>query len=99
MSYTQQRALAVAVAIVLAMIGAVQLADASVLGLTPRLTAWLGIVSVGLGILAGFLPNVRGRATDPAFLADRISDLPPHERKALASTMADRAAKDAEAQP
>lgn len=93
MSYIAQRYLAVAVTVVLAMIGAIQLANADTLGITPRLTAWLGIASVGLGILAGFLPNVRGRATDPEFLADRISELPPHEHQTLASTMAERAAQ------
>ncbi len=94
MSYTTQRALAVAVTVVLAMIGAIQLANADTLGLTPRLTAWLGIASVGLGILAGFLPNVRGRATDPQFLADRISELPAEDRRRLASEMADRAEQE-----
>jgi hypothetical protein len=95
MSYRTQRHVAIAVAVVLAMIGAIQLANAETLGIGPRVSAWLGIVSVGLGILAGFLPSVQGRSRDPSFLADRISELPVHERQVLASTLADRAEQDA----
>lgn len=91
MSYTAQRYIAVAVAVVLAMIGAIQLANAETLGITPRMSAWLGILAVGLGILAGFLPSVQGRARDPEFLADRVWELKPADRRMVASDLADRA--------
>lgn len=94
MSYTAQRYIAIAVAVALAMIGAIQIANAETLGITPRVSAWLGIVSVGLGILAGFLPSVQGRARDPEFLIRRIEDLPPEDRQHVATTLADRAEQD-----
>lgn len=94
MSYRTQYMLAVGVAIALAMLGAIQLANAETLGIPPRISAWLGIVSVGLGILAGFLPNVRGTGRDPEALADRVWELPVHDRQLVARDLADRAAHE-----
>lgn len=94
MSYATQRYFSITVAVLLGLIGAVQLANADTLGITPRLSAWLGIASVGLGILAGFLPRIQGRTTDPESLADRVWDLKPDERQAVASDLADRAARE-----
>jgi hypothetical protein len=90
MTYGQQRALAIAVAAALGMIGAVQLGNAQTLGITAQMTAWLGVVSAGLGILAGFLPTIQGRSRDPEFLADRIDDLSASDRALLLSEMEHR---------
>lgn len=83
MSYGQQRALAIAVAICLGMLGAISLANADTLGLTPRVVAWLAILSTGLGILQGFLPSVRGTDQRPEHIANRIMELAPAERTEL----------------
>lgn len=91
MSYAQQRVLAVAVSVALAMIGAVSLANAETLGLTPQIVAWLTVVSVGLGLLQGFLPNVRGQSKDPEFLAQRIRELPVSDQQRVAQNLADEA--------
>lgn len=99
MTYSHQRVLAIAVAICLGMIGAVSLGNAETLGISPTVAAWLTVLAVGLGTLQGFLPNVRGRATDPEFLIDRIRELPKHERQLIASELADRAARDASPPP
>lgn len=89
-SYTVQRYIAIGISCVLAMIGAIQLANAETLGVSPRLLAWLAIVSVGLGILNGFLPSVQGRSRDPVFLADRIMDLGPSDRSILVNDVVAR---------
>lgn len=94
MSHDNQRALAIGVTVLLGCLGAVQLASPDVLGITPRVSAWLGIVSVGLGLLASFLPNVRG--TSPETLADRVWNLPTDERQAVADDLATRAVHEAE---
>jgi len=89
-SITAQRYLAVAVAVTLAVIGAIQLGNPETLGITPRITAWLGIVSVGLGILAGFLPNVRATTKDPKVVADRFWELDPRERQIALADLEER---------
>jgi hypothetical protein len=91
MTYQQQRYLSIAVAIALGMLGAVQLAAPETLGISPVAARWLGIVATGLGILQGFLPNVRGRSTDPEFLADRVWELTPAERQQLTAELEHRA--------
>lgn len=88
MSYGQQRVLAIAVAVMLGVVGAIQLKSPADLGLPPVVAEWLVIVSVGLGILAGFLPSVRGMGNDPTFLLHRIQELPVHEQQALATALA-----------
>ncbi len=55
-----QRSLAIAVAVALAVLGALQLANPTVLGITPEFKAWAGILATGLGALAAFLPKVQG---------------------------------------
>jgi hypothetical protein len=82
-SYSQQRILAVAVAIALGMLGAIAVGNAETLGLTPRILAWLAIISTGLGILQGFLPSVRGTDQKPEHIANRIMELTPAERADL----------------
>lgn len=91
MSLDTQRRLAVGVAVALAVVGAIQLGNPDVLGITPRISAWLGILAVGLGILAGFLPRVQGPTTDPETLADRVWSLPPRDRQMVARELAARA--------
>lgn len=96
MTYSQQRIAAILVAAILVGIAALQAAPMD-FGLTPIMARWLGLVGTVLGVVAGFLPSVRGMSTDPTFLANRISELPPKKRKALATKMANQAEKDAEA--
>lgn len=85
------RVLSVAVAVCLAMLAAVQIADPVTLGISPVAARWLGIVATGLGVLATFLPKVTGPNNDPGALADRVWALPPDERRAVAATLAERA--------
>lgn len=94
MSINAQRTLAIAVAVTLAVIGAIQLANPETLGITPRISAWLGILAVGLGILAGFLPNVRATTKNPEILADRVWELSEHDRQLLISEIERRAAAE-----
>ena len=60
------RVLSVAVAVALAMLAGVQLADPVSLGITPVTARWLGIVATGLGVLATFLPEVQGARARPS---------------------------------
>lgn len=83
MSYSQQRVLAIAIAVCLGMLGAVALGNAETLGISPRVAAWLAVISTGLGILQGFLPNVRGTDQQPQHIANRIMELSPSERRDL----------------
>lgn len=89
------RALSIAVAVALGMLGAVQLASPESLGISPVTARWLGIVATGLGILAGFLPRVQGPSTDPEMLADRVWDLPPDQRDLVARDLTQRAEREA----
>jgi hypothetical protein len=82
-TYSQQRVLAIAVTVCLGMLGAVALGNAETLGISPRILAWLSVFSTGLGILAGFLPNVRGTDQKPEHIANRIMELTPVERAEL----------------
>ena len=59
MSYQIMYALSVGTAIAIGVIGAIQVADSTALGISSVLVEWLKIVVVGLGILQGFLPSVR----------------------------------------
>lgn len=97
LSYQQQKQLAYLVAAVAILLGLVQLGSADLLGLSPRMTAWLGIIGSFLAAISGWLPSIRGMSTDPTFLEHRISELPEKKRRALATKLANRAAKDAEA--
>ena len=69
------RVVAIAVAVALGMLGAVQLAEPASLGISTVAARWLGIIATGLGILAGFLPRVTGPTTDPKVLAERVWNL------------------------
>ena len=69
------RVVAIAVAVALGMLGAVQLAEPASLGISTVAARWLGIIATGLGILAGFLPRVTGPTTDPKALAERVWNL------------------------
>lgn len=89
------RALSVAVAVALAMLAAVQLADPVSLGISPVAARWFGIVATGLGVLATFLPRVQGPTTDPEALADRVWALPPEDREMVARDLAERAEREA----
>jgi asparagine N-glycosylation enzyme membrane subunit Stt3 len=91
MSYQAQRYLAIVVAVLLAGIAVIQVADPADFGLSPVAAHWLGVVVAMLGVLSSFLPSVRGMGTDPTFLIHRIQELPVHEQQAIASTLADRA--------
>lgn len=99
MTYSRQRVLAVAVAICLGMLGAISLASAETLGLTPRVVAWLAIISTGLGILQGFLPSVRGTDQRPEHIANRIMELTPAERRDLIAEVEHRRTLEALAPP
>lgn len=79
------RVISIAVAVVLGMLGAVQLAAPESLGISPMAARWLGIVATGLGILAGFLPRVTGPTTDPSELTDRVSSLPASDQREIVS--------------
>lgn len=57
-SYTALYVLAVAVAVILAGLAAIQVADPDLLGLTRKHLAWAGVASAMLGVLASFLPRV-----------------------------------------
>lgn len=87
MSYSQQRILAIVVAVCLGMLGAVAVGDQKMLGISPQISAWLGIIATGLGILASFLPSVRGIDQQPEHIANRIMELSPAERTELIDTV------------
>lgn len=91
LGYAQQRYLAYAVAIALAGWAIVQAANPADYGLTPIMVRWLGVIMSMLGVAAGFLPSVRGRSTDPEFLADRVSELPAHEQRVVIGGVQERA--------
>lgn len=92
------RVLSIAVAVVLGMLGAVQLASPESLGISPVAARWLGIVGTGLGILAGFLPRVTGPTVDPETLADRVWSLPKEQRELVALTLSERSEQESRAQ-
>lgn len=94
MDYTAQRYLAIAVSVLIGALTLITLADASVLGISPRASAWLAILTGTLGVLAGFLPSVRGKSRDPEFLLDRIAELPADERLDLATELAAKAERE-----
>jgi hypothetical protein len=91
MSYAQQKRCAYAVAILLAGLAVVQVADPADFGLTPVMVRWLGVLTAMLGVAAGFLPSVRGMGNDPGFLANRVSELSEHDRQAVVADVQDRA--------
>lgn len=97
MTYSQQKTAVIILAAILAGLAIIQAANAADFGLGPIAMRWLGVLGAVLGVLAGFLPSVRGMSTDPTFLEHRISELPEKKRRALATKLANRAAKDAEA--
>lgn len=85
MTYGQQRVLAIAVAVALLVIGAIVAGDHELLGVSPRMVAWLAIVAIGLGGLQSFLPDVTGKAAKPEHIANRIMELSKPERLELLS--------------
>jgi hypothetical protein len=88
------RIVSIAVAVAVAMLGAVLIADPESLGISPVAARWLGIVAVGLGLLQTFLPRAQGPTKDPEVLAERVWDLPPDERQKVARNLADRASRE-----
>lgn len=58
MSYQTKYALAIVLALTIAAVGAIQAADPNVLGIPPRLGAWLSVLVPVLGVAQGFLPRV-----------------------------------------
>lgn len=64
MNYNVMYGLAVGIAIVLAIIGAIQLADPAELGISPTVVAWTKVITPGLGILSAILPSVRKPPSD-----------------------------------
>ena len=90
-SYTVQRSIAIGVAVALVILGAIQVADPSSLGINPIVARWLGILAAGLGTLAGFLPSVQGRGKDPSYLTDRVWELEPEDRARVARDLTERA--------
>lgn len=95
MSYQTQRYLAIATAVLLAGMAVIQAADPADFGLSPVMARWLGVAGAMLGVLATFLPSVRGMGNDPEFLIHRISELPQYQQQVIASTLADRAEHEA----
>lgn len=55
-----ERIFAIVIAVVLATLTTIQVADPSLLGISPRAVAWLGIVAGALGTVQSFLPAVQG---------------------------------------
>ena len=94
MNYGQQRVLAIAIAVCLGMLGAVALGNAETLGISPRVAAWLAVISTGLGILQGFLPSVRGTDQQPEHIANRIMELNRAERLDLLAEIEKRHADE-----
>lgn len=91
------RAVSIAVAVALGMLGAVQIADPESLGISAISARWLGILATGLGILSSFLPRVQGPTTDPETLADRVWSLPDEDRRLISIDLAQRAEREARA--
>lgn len=92
--YREQRVLAIAVAIALAMLGAVALGNAETLGITPTVAAWLAVISTGLGVLQSFLPKVTGADQQPEHIANRIMELSRAERLELLAEIEQRHASE-----
>lgn len=58
-SWGWQRIAAIVIAVLLGVLGVVQVADPTVSGVSVRAAFWLGVVATGLGILQSFLPPVQ----------------------------------------
>lgn len=94
MSLNAQRRLAIAVAVLSAGLGVLQVADPADFGLTPVMIRWLGVLTAMLAVLAGLLPRIQGPTADPETLTERVWSLPPNERKMVARNLADRASRE-----
>lgn len=90
MSYAQQLVLARVVAVVIVAVTAIMAGNADLLGITPRITAWLAIFVGVLGAVGGYLPNVLGTDRQPEHIANRISELKPSERVELRTLVEQR---------
>lgn len=95
MTYAQQVIVARCIGVTIVAVGLITAGNLDLLGITPRMAAWLGILSAVLGSAASMLPSVRATGLDPEKLADRVWELPPDGRMVVATTLADRAAHDA----
>jgi hypothetical protein len=84
-----------AVAIALVMLGAVQVQDPESLGVSTVAIRWLGIISIGLGLLQTFLPRAQGPTKDPEELADRVWNLPLTDRDKVRDILTERGIHDA----
>lgn len=90
LSYQTQRMLAIAVAMLLSGWAIIQVADPADFGMTPIVARWLGVIMSMLGVAAGFLPSVRGMSTKPEFLANRVAELPEHDRQRVVQDVQER---------
>jgi hypothetical protein len=81
MNYEQKVLLARAVAVTIVAVTLIQAGNAEMLGITPRIGAWLAILVGVLGAVAGFLPNVRGTDQQPEHIANRMDDLSAADRQ------------------
>jgi HK97 gp10 family phage protein len=74
------RALSIACAVCIGMLGAILLANPADLGISPVAARWLGIVATGLGILQSFLPRTQGR-----IISNRLPQVPGMVKAALSA--------------
>lgn len=59
MGYKIAYTASVIVTILLVMLGVIQAGNPLDYGITPVIARWLGVITAGLGVLAGVLPSVR----------------------------------------
>jgi hypothetical protein len=83
MTYDQKVVLARVVAVLILALTLVQAGNADLLGITPRIGAWLAIAVGVLGGAAAYLPNVLGSDAQPEHIANRVMELSPEERLKL----------------
>lgn len=95
LNYAQLRMLAIITTVISGGLLAIRATDPATLGISPQVMAWIGIISGMIAVGQGFLPDIRGTATDPEFLKKRIRELPTEDRIDLANGLAESAAADA----
>lgn len=83
MSYRQKLIVARVVAVAILAVTLIQAGNAELLGVTPRIGAWLAIFVGVLGGAASYLPNVRGTDQQPEHIARRINELSDEKRQEL----------------
>lgn len=90
MSYAQKLTIARVVAVAILAVTLIQAGNADLLGVTPRIGAWLSIFVGILGGAASYLPNVLGSDQKPEHIANRILELKPSERIELRTLVEQR---------